>query len=102
MVLHQWEKNNPTWLAKMNGGEDHVHLLIEYPPHVAISSLVNSLKGVSSRLPRQEFPDLAQRYYKDILWSPSYFAASCGAMAFVFILRSNHFIDLQTKCLIFR
>jgi len=31
-------------------GDDHVHLLVEYPPKVAVSSLVNSLKGVSSRL----------------------------------------------------
>jgi putative transposase len=39
---------------------------------------VNSLKGVSSRLLRQDRPDLAQRYWKGVLWSPSYFAATCG------------------------
>ena len=65
-------------LAEMNGEHDHVHLLVEYPPHIAISNLVNSLKGVSSRRLRQEFPDLVRRYYKGVLWSPSYFAASCG------------------------
>jgi len=36
-------------LKEFNGEGDHVHLLINYPPKVAISSLVNSLKGVSSR-----------------------------------------------------
>jgi len=36
------------------------------------------LKGVSSRLLRQDRPDLAQRYWKGVLWSPSYFAATCG------------------------
>jgi len=65
-------------LAEMNGAHDHVHLLVEYPPQVAISNLVNSLKGVSSRLLRKEFPDLRHRYYNGVLWSPSYFAASCG------------------------
>jgi hypothetical protein len=39
---------------------------------------VNSLKGVSSRMLRQERPDLMKRYWKGALWSPSYFAASCG------------------------
>jgi len=39
---------------------------------------VNSLKGVSSRLLRIERPDIEKRYWKDVLWSPSYFAASCG------------------------
>jgi putative transposase len=27
---------------------------------------------------RIERPDLEKRYWKDVLWSPSYFAASCG------------------------
>ncbi len=35
--------------VEMDGEDDHVHLLVEYPPKVSISSLVNSLKGVSSR-----------------------------------------------------
>ncbi|MDZ4835683.1 MAG: IS200/IS605 family transposase, partial [Candidatus Melainabacteria bacterium] len=42
------------------------------------SKLVNSLKGVSSRLLRKEFPGLANNFFKGVLWSPSYFAASCG------------------------
>jgi len=65
-------------LVEMDGEGDHVHLLVNYPPKVAVSALVNSLKGVSSRMLRQERPDIAQRYFKDGLWSPSYFAASCG------------------------
>lgn len=40
-------------LVEMDGEQDHVHLLINYPPKLAISSLVNSLKGVSSRLLRR-------------------------------------------------
>jgi putative transposase len=58
--------------------DDHVHLLVEYPPKVAVSSLVNSLKGVSSRLLRKERPDIQKSYWKGVLWSPSYFASSCG------------------------
>ena len=38
----------------------------------------NSLKGVCSRILRQERPDLAARHWKGVLWSRSYFAASCG------------------------
>ena len=62
----------------INGEADHVHLLIEYPPKEPVSSLVNSLEGVSSRLLRQLRPDIRKRYWKGVLWSPSYFAASCG------------------------
>lgn len=65
-------------LVECNGEDDHVHLLVEYPPKVSISNLVNSLKGVSSRRLRQMRPEVAGRYFKGVLWSPSYFAASCG------------------------
>jgi len=41
-------------------------------------SSVNSLKGVSSRLLRKERPDIYKYYWKGALWSPSYFASSCG------------------------
>lgn len=65
-------------LIEMDGEDNHVHLLVEYPPKLAVSVLVNSLKGVSSRLLRKERPDLKKRYWKNVLWSPSYFAGSCG------------------------
>ena len=65
-------------LIEMNGEHDHVHLLIHFPPKVALSALVNSLKGASSRVLRIRYPEIADRYYKNVLWSPSYFAASCG------------------------
>ena len=65
-------------LVEMDGEDNHVHLLVNYPPKHSISALVNSLKGVSSRMLRLERPDLVGRYWKGVLWSPSYFAASCG------------------------
>lgn len=65
-------------LIEFNGEHDHVHLLVNYPPKVAISKLVNSLKGVSSRKLRQQHDDLGNIYWKGVLWSPSYFAGSCG------------------------
>lgn len=48
-------------LAEFDGEDDHVHLLVNYPPKIALSALVNSLKGVSSRMLRKEFPALAKR-----------------------------------------
>jgi putative transposase len=65
-------------LVEIDGEADHVHLLINYPPKVSASALVNSLKGVSSRLLKKKHPELLKRYWKGVLWTPSYFAASCG------------------------
>jgi putative transposase len=62
-------------LVEMNGEDDHVHLLLEYPPTVQLSKFVNSLMGVSSRLLRANY---SVRTHRAHLWSPSYFAASVG------------------------
>ncbi|MDT0346036.1 IS200/IS605 family transposase [Streptomyces litchfieldiae] len=69
-----------TELVEFNGENNHVHLLVNFPPKAAVSKLVNSLKGVSSRRLRQEFPDLVQHYWRaNKLWSGSYFAGSVGS-----------------------
>lgn len=65
-------------LIEFDGEGDHVHLLVTYPPKIALSKLVNSLKGVSSRLLRKKFHTVRTCYWKGVLWSPSYFASSCG------------------------
>ncbi len=49
-------------LIEFNWEDDHVHLLINYPPKVAISNLVNSLKGVSSRHLRKDFPEIKTNF----------------------------------------
>ena len=66
-------------LVEFDGEDDHVHLLVNYPPKVAVSTLVNSLKGVSSRMIRKKNnPSIRKKLWGDALWSPSYFAGSCG------------------------
>lgn len=66
-------------LVEFDGERDHVHLLINYPPKVSVSRLVNSLKGVSSRLIRKKrYACIQDKLWAGALWSPSYFAASCG------------------------
>jgi len=83
-----------TTLKEMEGETDHVHLLVEYPPKISLSKLVNSLKGVSSRILRKECPTLHKHYWKGVLWSPSYFAASCGGAPLDII---KHYIQSQAK-----
>jgi putative transposase len=58
---------------------DHVHILLAYPPQLALSRLVNSLKGVSARRLRQQgWPEVRRVLWGDHFWSPSYCVVSCG------------------------
>ena len=62
--------------AEFNGKSDHAHLLI------------SNLKGVSIRLLRKQFPELDKQHWKSVLWSRSYFAASCGGVPLEIIRQS--------------
>ncbi|MFF9915885.1 IS200/IS605 family transposase [Streptomyces sp. NPDC013457] len=65
--------------VEFNGEDNHVHLPLNFPPKVALSKLVNSLNGVSSRRLRQEHPELVRHYWRaQRLRSDSCFAGSDG------------------------
>ena len=77
-TLIKWECS----LVEFNGESDHVHLLIDYKPDIALSKLIANLKTVSSRLIRRDFPELASKYFdnKPYFWTGAYFVASCGGV----------------------
>jgi putative transposase len=63
-------------ILEINGEDEHVHALIEYPPKLSVSKIVNALKGVSSR--RYGQAGFRKPHDQTALWSPSYFAVSVG------------------------
>jgi putative transposase len=58
--------------------KDHVHMLIEYPPKTSLSDLVKRLKGRTSRILQQEFPQLRRQYWGRHFWAIGYGAWSAG------------------------
>lgn len=61
-------------VLEFNGESDHIRALIEFPPKLSISQIINALKGVSSR--RYGQAGYPKPYGKQALWSPSYFVSS--------------------------
>jgi putative transposase len=58
--------------------KDHVHVHVEYPPSISISDLVKRIKGRTSRLLQQEFPELGKRYWGRHFWAVGYGVWSTG------------------------
>ncbi|PJE77912.1 hypothetical protein CI610_03156 [invertebrate metagenome] len=65
-------------VQEMDGEQDHVHLLIAYPPKLSISLIVNNLKATASRRLRELNPELKMISKNGALWSRAYFACSVG------------------------
>ncbi|TDQ35397.1 IS200/IS605 family transposase [Aureibacillus halotolerans] len=61
-------------------GKDHIHLLLSCPPSIAPSKIMHYLKGRSSRLLQDQFPDLKKKYWGQHLWARGYFCATVGTV----------------------
>jgi len=82
-------------LVEFNGESDHVHLLVAYPPSLALSVLAHRLKGRTAYAVRREFTGACVRArMRGHLWSPSYFAVSCGGAPLSII---KQYIDGQAR-----
>ena len=57
---------------------DHIHLLLSIPPSIALSKVVQYIKGKSSRKLLMEFASLRKRYWGQHMWARGYFAVSVG------------------------
>ena len=82
-------------LVEMSGEADHVHLLLEMNPRAAPSVVANNFKTVTSRLLRKEFGDVLKDVYRQpVLWSRTYFVASCGGAPLAVI---KQYIEQQAR-----
>ncbi|WP_066497771.1 IS200/IS605 family transposase [Abyssisolibacter fermentans] len=65
-------------MIKGSVGKDHVHMLVSCPPNLSPSKTVQYLKGRSSRLLQEQYPELRKRYWGQHLWARGYFLRAVG------------------------
>jgi putative transposase len=75
-LMYQVCTEHQAEIIKLEIMPDYVHLLVEVNPQYGIHRLVKQVKGVTSRMLRQEFPKLKQRL--PTLWTNSYFVSTVG------------------------
>lgn len=78
--LYETVKKYPTLhIFTINTNRDHVHIQLEAPPDIALSSVVQRLKGTSSLLIRKRFKFIREAYLeKEGIWSVGYFVSFIG------------------------
>lgn len=82
-------------VLQFNGEKDHVHLLVSYKPSISVSNLVANLKATSSKTIWRNHTDyLNQKYHKRVLWTGSYFVASCGSVT---IEKLRQYVEQQDR-----
>lgn len=70
--MNNWE------IHELGIDNDHIHILIQINPKESVSKVVNLLKGGSSKVIREEHPELEEFLWGDSFWCDGYFAESVG------------------------
>ncbi len=52
---------------------DHVHMMVEIPPKMSVSSFMGYLKGKSSTMLYEQFSELKYKYKNREFWSKGYY-----------------------------
>ena len=81
-------------ILKGHVSKDHIHLMVSCPPHLAVSKLVQRLKGKSSYKMLREFELLRKKFWGNHLWARGYFVSSTGNVTDEAIMR---YIEEQDK-----
>jgi putative transposase len=71
-------KEHDVEIIRGHVSRDHVHMFVSVPPHLAISKLVQYLKGKSSYKLLQENKQLSKLFWGRHLWGRGYFVATSG------------------------
>ena len=77
-LLHECADLQRWKIEELNIQPDHVHMLIQMNPNVSVSRMVQLFKGMTSRIVREEFPELKEFLWGNSFWSDGYFAETCG------------------------
>ena len=71
-------KEHEVEIIKGHVSKDHVHLFVSVPPYMALSKLVQYLKGKSSYKLLMENKGLSKEFWGRHLWARGYFVATSG------------------------
>jgi len=91
-ILRQVCSQNGVDIIKGVLSADHVHMFVSIPPKLAVSDLMQRMKGRSSMLVQREFPQLKKRYWGKRFWGRGYFSTTNGAITQDIVLQylENH------------
>jgi len=70
--LQRWK------IEELNIQPDHVHVLVRMRPEISVSRMVQLFKGMTSKVIREEFPELKEFLWGKSFWSDGYFAETSG------------------------
>ena len=80
MILLQVCEQNNIIILKGKVMEDHVHLMVSCTPKISVSKIIQLMKGRTSKMLQDEFPNIKKKYWGQHIWGTGYFVRIVGAV----------------------
>ena len=80
MILLQVCEQNNIIILKGKVMEDHVHLMVSCTPKISVSKIIQLMKGRTSKMLQDEFPNIKKKYWGQHIWGTGYFVRTVGAV----------------------
>ena len=94
LTIEKISSNNSIEVIEIGCDKDHVHFLIKTQPTTLLTRYINTIKTISSREIRRNFPETKEKLWGKSFWSPSYFLATSG---YVSIDTLEEYLRLQNE-----
>ena len=75
-LFQECSEINEFYILELSIQADHVHILLSAKPRYSPSEIMRFMKGGSSRVIREEFPELREFLWGDSFWADGYFVST--------------------------
>ena len=79
-IIRQTCEKNKITIIKRNIRKDHVHMLISCPPILAPAKILQYIRGRSSKMLQEEYPELRKQYWGQHMWAIGYYCGTVGTV----------------------
>jgi len=93
-TVHNISKNFDVEILNIECDKDHFHMIFKSKPTLELTKYINTIKTISSREIRKDFPEVKNMLWKDAFWSRSYFLATTGQVTLDVLKK---YVDNQGK-----
>jgi len=92
--VHDISQTYGVTVLSIEADKDHFHLLFKGHPQLDLIKYINTIKTITSREIRRNFPEVKEMLREGVFWSPSYFLATSGQVTLDVL---KNYVDNQGK-----
>jgi len=98
--IHEISETFEVTVLNIECDKDHFHMIFKAKPTLNIPKYLNSIKTITSREIKRNYPEVKQLLWKQAFWSPSYFLTTTGQTTLNVLIKyvESQGENIKNKC----